>query len=182
MSGSKAGDGSARAAQRDARTPLAPVEPSSPLTEEDPHEKETVVPPYDVESYAKMASELPVPVTRSVSVMVNRAALLGAPAQPPRGVSSTISIPPPPTVRRPEVSANAKGILDDPSALRRIPMRVISGERLQNSMLDHREGFVLSLVDGQLDIEAIVDVCGMPENDVLEILENLRISGVIQLD
>jgi len=110
--------------------------------------------------------------------MVNRAALM---AEAPRTSEAprSISIPPPPTVRRPDLGT--KGILDDPAALARVPFRVVSGERLQNSMLDHREGFILSLIDGQLDIEAIVDVSGMSVDEVLEILESFRLSGVIQL-
>lgn len=169
MSGHHAGDGRAKAAPND------PTAPSS----EDEHEKDTVVPPYDVESYARMATEFPpVPVTRSVSVMVSRATLMSEPPRPSEAPRS-ISIPPPPTVRRPDLGN--KGILDDPSAMARVPFRVVSGERLQNSMLDHREGFILSLIDGQLDIEAICDVSGMSADEVLEILESFRLSGVIQL-
>ncbi len=153
-------------------------DPPAPAAE-DEHEKDTVVPPYDVESYARMATEFPpVPVTRSVSVMVNRATLMNEP-RASETMPRSISIPPPPTVRRPDLGT--KGILDDPAAMARVPFRVVSGERLQNSMLDHREGFILSLIDGQLDIEAIVDVSGMSDSEVLEILESFRLSGVIQL-
>ena len=179
MSGPKAGEGAATASQRELRAESATLAIDASSTNEDPHEKDTVVPPYDVESYAKLASELPVPVTRSVSVMVSRASLFGSETAQPRDISRISVPPPPPTVRRPDLGA--KGILDDPAAMCRIPIRAVSGERLQNSMLDHREGFVLSLIDGQLDIEAIVDVCGMPAAEVLEILESFRLSGVIHL-
>ncbi len=179
MSAPKAGDGSAKTAPRDPRAPSGTVPTVDAPVIDDPHEKDTIVPPYDVESYAKMAAEMPVPITRSISVLVNRINAPGVSPAPP-GTGTRISIPPPPTVRRPDLAS--KGILDDPGALHRVPRRVVSGERLQNSMLDHREGFVLSLIDGQLDIEAIVDVCGMPMSEVLEILESFRLSGVISLD
>jgi hypothetical protein len=197
MSGPKAGEGTATAALRELRAESGTLAIDASASDEDPHEKDTVVPPYDVESYAKLASELPVPVTRSVSVMVSRASLFGS--EPAPHNSSRVSVPPPPTVRRPidmtgsledapspptvrRPDLGAKGILDDPAAMHLVPVRAVSGERLQNSMLDHREGFVLSLIDGQLNIEAIVDVCGMPTPEVLEILESFRLSGVISLE
>jgi len=197
MSGPKAGEGTATAALRELRAESGTLAIDTSASAEDPHEKDTVVPPYDVESYAKLASELPVPVTRSVSVMVSRASLFGS--EPAPHNSSRVSVPPPPTVRRPmdmtgslddapspptvrRPDLGPKGILDDPAAMHLVPMRAVSGERLQNSMLDHREGFVLSLIDGQLNIEAIVDVCGMPTPEVLEILESFRLSGVISLE
>ncbi len=199
MSGPKAGEGTATAALRELRAESGTLAIDASASAEDPHEKDTVVPPYDVESYAKLASELPVPVTRSVSVMVSRASLFGSETLQPSNLSRISVPPPPPTVRRPTEAMGtfddvpspatvrrpdlgAKGILDDPSAMHRVPVRAVSGERLQNSMLDHREGFVLSLIDGQLNIEAIVDVCGMPTSEVLEILESFRLSGVIELN
>lgn len=173
MSGGKSNDGAAHADS-----------PESP--DEDPHGKDTIVPPYDVEQYARMASDIPpVPVTRSISVIGPRPRTSSGvtPSVPSTAsgwpTSENPSIPPPPTVRRPDLAP--KGILDDGSSLTRVPIRAVAGERLENSMLDHREGFVLSLVDGQLDVEAIVDICGMPRAEVLEILESLRLSGVIQL-
>jgi hypothetical protein len=177
MSGGKSNDGAAHADS-----------PDSP--DEDPHGKDTIVPPYDVEQYARMASDIPpMPVTRSISVVgpIPRAPRTSSgvtPSVPSTAsgcwpTSESSSIPPPPTVRRPDLVP--KGILDDASSTTRVPIRAVAGERLENSMLDHREGFVLSLVDGQLDVEAIVDICGMPRAETLEILESLRLSGVIQL-
>lgn len=199
MSGPKAGEGTATAAPRELRAESGTLAIDASASDQDPHEKDTVVPPYDVESYAKLASELPVPVTRSVSVMVSRASLFGSEEIQPSNISRISVPPPPPTVRRPTEATGtfdddpspptvrrpdlgAKGILDDPAAMHLVPMRAVSGERLQNSMLDHREGFVLSLIDGQLNVEAIVDVCGMPTSEVLEILESFRLSGVITLE
>lgn len=48
--------------------------------------------------------------------------------------------------------------------------------------LSTREAQVLSLVDGNLSLRSLVDVSGMPENDVRMILDNLARLGVIALD
>ena len=45
--------------------------------------------------------------------------------------------------------------------------------------LDHREGFLLSLVDGVTSIETILDVCAMPADEALEILNSLVDRGVL---
>jgi hypothetical protein len=47
--------------------------------------------------------------------------------------------------------------------------------------LDHRAGFVLSLVDGRSTLEEVVDVSGMPRLDVLKILVELQSRGVLTL-
>jgi len=47
--------------------------------------------------------------------------------------------------------------------------------------MDHRAGFVLSLVDGVSGVEAILDVCGMPRAEGLRILQELIDIGAIAL-
>jgi DNA-binding IclR family transcriptional regulator len=47
--------------------------------------------------------------------------------------------------------------------------------------MDHRAGFVLSLVDGVSAVEAILDVCGMPRAEALRILHELIDIGAIAL-
>ena len=98
MSGPKAGEGTATAAPRELRAESGTLAIDASASDQDPHEKDTVVPPYDVESYAKLASELPVPVTRSVSVMVSRASLFGSEEIQPSNISRISVPPPPPTV------------------------------------------------------------------------------------
>jgi hypothetical protein len=45
--------------------------------------------------------------------------------------------------------------------------------------LDHRAGFLLSLIDGKTNVQTIVDISGMPEQEVTDILEDLLLFGVI---
>jgi hypothetical protein len=52
------------------------------------------------------------------------------------------------------------------SALKRLP-------------LDHRAGFLLSLMDGTLDLETVVEVSGMPRDEVLRTVRDLFDSGVV---
>jgi hypothetical protein len=47
--------------------------------------------------------------------------------------------------------------------------------------LDHRAGFLLSLVDGRLTIEELLDISGMPRLDALRILYGLLDQRVIAL-
>jgi len=48
--------------------------------------------------------------------------------------------------------------------------------------LDHREGFILSLVDGVSTIGDIVAGCGMDELDALTVLDELQDRGLIVFD
>lgn len=57
----------------------------------------------------------------------------------------------------------------------------IPGNEIRWLSLDHRAGFLLSLVDGQLTIEEILDVSGMPRLDALRIVYTLLEQRVISL-
>lgn len=57
--------------------------------------------------------------------------------------------------------------------LDRVPTVQIPREQLRWLSIDHRTGFVLSLVDGVSTAEMILDVSGMPELDALRILAEL---------
>jgi len=58
-------------------------------------------------------------------------------------------------------------------ALSRIPMVVVPRTQMRWLSIDHRAGFVLSLVDGSSSVDMILDVCGMPKLDALRILHEL---------
>ncbi len=58
-------------------------------------------------------------------------------------------------------------------ALGRVPIVVVPRTQMQWLSIDHRAGFVLSLVDGASTLEMILDVCGMPRLDALRILSEL---------
>jgi len=51
---------------------------------------------------------------------------------------------------------------------------------LRRLPLDHRAGFVLSLMDGSMDLETLVDASAMPREDILRIVRDLYQSGVVE--
>jgi hypothetical protein len=52
---------------------------------------------------------------------------------------------------------------------------------LTSAPIDHRDAFVMSLIDGKLSSDAIVDISGMPRDHVMEILKRLVQLGIVAL-
>lgn len=63
----------------------------------------------------------------------------------------------------------------------RVPVVAVAREQLRWLSIDHRAGFVLSLVDGASTVEMIVDVSGMPAFDTLRILAELVQQRILTL-
>ena len=61
------------------------------------------------------------------------------------------------------------------------PRLLKSRRELSDVPIDHRDGFVLSLIDGKMNIQAIIDISGMPGSEIVAILERLRRLGIISL-
>jgi hypothetical protein len=60
-------------------------------------------------------------------------------------------------------------------------LRVTIGhDELKTLHLNHRAGFLLSLMDASLDLETLVDLSGMPRGEVLEIVRGFYESGVVE--
>lgn len=57
----------------------------------------------------------------------------------------------------------------------------VSPEQIRWLSLDHKSGFLLSLVDGSSSIEELLDISGMPRLDALRILSTLAQQKVIAL-
>ncbi len=57
----------------------------------------------------------------------------------------------------------------------------LEGDALKRLPLDHRAGFLLSLMDGSLDIDTLVEVSGMPREEVLRVVRDLHDSGVVDV-
>ncbi|MGC4088825.1 MAG: hypothetical protein QM756_13175 [Polyangiaceae bacterium] len=57
----------------------------------------------------------------------------------------------------------------------------IPSDQIRWLSLDHRSGFLLSLVDGSSSVEELLDISGMAKLDALRILYNLREERVIAL-
>jgi hypothetical protein len=58
---------------------------------------------------------------------------------------------------------------------------VVRPEEVQWLSLDHRAGFLLSLVDGQSTVDEILDISGMTRLDALKILHDLAEQQVVKL-
>jgi hypothetical protein len=55
----------------------------------------------------------------------------------------------------------------------------MSVEALKKLPLDHRAGYLLSRMDGTMDLETLVEVAAMPREDVLRMVRDLFESGVV---
>jgi hypothetical protein len=64
-------------------------------------------------------------------------------------------------------------------SLERVPQVAIPAEQLRWLSLDHRAGFVLSLIDGFSNVEMILDISGMAHFDALRILCELQEQKII---
>jgi uncharacterized membrane protein len=59
--------------------------------------------------------------------------------------------------------------------------RLLSRERISDSPLSARDAFILSLVDGALTVQDLVDAAGMPEPEVSAILARLSRLGIVSV-
>jgi len=65
--------------------------------------------------------------------------------------------------------------------LEKVPVLRLTAMALAQQRFDPQEGFVLSRINGQWDIRALLKVCPMPEDDVLLIFSRLLDRQVIEL-
>ncbi len=66
-------------------------------------------------------------------------------------------------------------------ALSAVPVLAVTPEELSSVSVDHRAGFLLSLLDGETTIEALLDVSAMPRDETLSILQDLVGQGIVSL-
>lgn len=59
---------------------------------------------------------------------------------------------------------------------------IMAPEQVRWLSLDHRSGFLLSMVDGVTSVEELLDVSGMPRLDAMKIICTLLDQSVIELD
>ena len=62
---------------------------------------------------------------------------------------------------------------------RGIPKILKTKAEIAAAPIDHRAGFLLAHIDGKTAVQALVDIAGMPESDVHEILDRLRRLGIV---
>jgi hypothetical protein len=65
--------------------------------------------------------------------------------------------------------------------LERTPILTLDASELRTRALDHRAGFLVSLIDGSSTVETILDLCAMPNDDALKILHKLLSVGIVTL-
>jgi hypothetical protein len=66
-------------------------------------------------------------------------------------------------------------------SLASVPFIAIPREQLVALPLDARQGFVLSLIDGDCTLEDVIDMCAFERIDTIEIISGLLQGGVILL-
>ena len=64
-------------------------------------------------------------------------------------------------------------------SLKRVPQVIVSPHQIGQLGLDHRFGFMLSLIDGNTSFDDLLDIAGMPRIEAFRILESLLRQGVI---
>ncbi|HEY6462066.1 MAG TPA: hypothetical protein VIY73_17995, partial [Polyangiaceae bacterium] len=75
----------------------------------------------------------------------------------------------------PSTSSEIRPLLDRQC----VPWLMMTDDQVKSLRIDHRAGFVLSLVDGRCTVEMIFDVCGLEEEEAREILLDLADLGAI---
>jgi hypothetical protein len=134
-----------------------------------PHKSDrpTVPPAFDVESFAR-ESDRRIAVARPAKPDPDHAV-----TEPPVPETSEIRL-----LTRPEMGA---AVTDDAWArtMSGVPVVVMPVDLLKRLPLDHRAGFLLSLMDGAVDLETMVEIAGMPRGEVLRLVRDLFESGVV---
>ena len=118
---------------------------------------------------------------RSSLSEAQRAAMTTIPAgRPADGTAATRT--PRGAVREDRVGDAVTLSRDARALLRKVVPRVVrSPLECAAAPLDHREGFLLAHIDGVTSIEALIDICGLPEQDVLSLIQRLRRLRIVTL-
>lgn len=82
---------------------------------------------------------------------------------------------------RPAIRVDDTGAGASKMVAPRMAPKVVPGANLKNAKIDSKDAFVLSLIDGKLDVPGIVDVAGLPGDEVARILERLEALGLVKL-
>jgi hypothetical protein len=71
--------------------------------------------------------------------------------------------------------------LEQLGSLSQVPMLKVSPDELRGLSLDHRAGFLMSMIDGISSLEMILDMSAMPQLEVLRLVADLVKQGVVTL-
>src|SRR4051794_27168489 len=106
-----------------------------------------------------------------------------AAAAPVDPAHNSPTIPPRPTGGSPSRDSAKK--LEVSQVARRlekkIPRMLVRMNEILNFPIDPRSAFLLGYVDGSLTVEELVDLCGIPSAEALDLIDRLQRLGVIAL-
>jgi hypothetical protein len=124
--------------------------------------KPTIPPPFDVSEYA-----------RAVAGSEGAASLRRPAADAPSAPSSQVRI-----VGRPIEDSFLKNE-SWARTVEGVPRVVLTADEIKQLPLDHRAGFLLSLMDGSVDFDSVVELSGLDRGNALEIARELYESGAL---
>ena len=85
------------------------------------------------------------------------------------------------SIREDIVPASVRGLNALDLAGRAVPRIVKTKAEVAAAPIDHRAGFLLAHIDGTTSVQGLVDIAGMPENEVHEVLDRLKRLGIVQI-
>lgn len=130
-------------------------------------ERPTVPPSFDLDKYAKDSD---------ARIAQAKAAAVTGEIDPPAGGQPQSETR---LATRPQIAAAITNEAWARSMTGAPTVAMLPGD-LKRLPLDHRAGFLLSLMDGSLDLETLVLVSAMPRQDTLRIVRDLHASGVVK--
>lgn len=120
----------------------------------------TVPPVFDVERYAKDSD-------------AKLAAAVPAPGEGPPAHSEMRL-----ATRRPEAAASTDEAWA--RAMKGALMASVPLDELKGAAIDHRAAYLLSWMDGTVDLQTLLEVSTMPREEVLRIVRDLYESGIVE--
>jgi hypothetical protein len=132
-------------------------------------DRPTVPPAFDVERYAR-ESDAKVATARAVAPPAEDDPTSGDRETPQSAVRLA--------TRRP-VTEGASADEAWATAMQGTPVVVMPAEVLMGLPLDHRAGYLISLIDGATDLDTVLEIAMMPREDALRLLRDLFESGVV---
>jgi hypothetical protein len=177
-----------RSTLRGMATPSQPSLPEHPgAPEEDPGERSTLVPEFDPEDFARDSEIRQRPVldvgAEPTIDQARRLHLEGAHEQALFLLTNLLELAP----LHPEAGqlsrdcrqALERDLLSAIGSESAILIAAVSAEELKRFALDNVSGFLLSAMDGETDVETIVDISGLPRLLALRHLRSLLERGIV---
>jgi hypothetical protein len=65
--------------------------------------------------------------------------------------------------------------------LHQVPRLLLAPAELHAAELDHREYFIISLLDGATTVDMLLDLCGLPSEEALALIDALVRRGILAI-